>query len=53
MHTYYIYIMTNKRNTVLYIGVTQNLECRVWKHKNKIKPGFTRQYNITKLIYYE
>jgi len=50
---YYIYIMTNKRNTVLYTGVTNNLEERVSQHKNKLKKGFTSKYNINKLVYYE
>lgn len=53
MGTYYVYIMTNIRNTVLYIGVTRNLEYRIWEHKNKIHPGFTNRYNITKLVYFE
>ncbi|MFZ6035627.1 MAG: GIY-YIG nuclease family protein [Patescibacteria group bacterium] len=53
MYSYYVYIMTNKRNNVLYIGVTRNLEYRVWEHKNKIKPGFTSRYKINKLVYYE
>ena len=50
---YYTYIMANKRNTVLYIGTSRNLEYRVWEHKHKIIQGFTSRYNITKLIYYE
>ena len=49
---YYVYIMTNKSKTV-YTGVTDNLERRVYEHKNKLIPGFTRKYNITKLVYYE
>ncbi|MBI5037396.1 MAG: GIY-YIG nuclease family protein [Candidatus Kerfeldbacteria bacterium] len=53
MYTYYVYIMTNKRNHILYIGVTRNLEYRVWEHKNKAKPGFTSRYNVTNLVYYE
>jgi putative endonuclease len=52
MKTYYVYIMTNKSGT-LYTGVTNNLERRVYEHKNKLMPGFTSKYNITKLIYYE
>jgi len=51
--TYYVYILTNKRNTVLYIGVTNNLERRVFEHKNKLVKGFTSKYNINKLVYYE
>ena len=51
--TYYVYIMTNKRHTVLYTGVTSNLPKRVWEHKEKAVEGFTKRYNITKLVYYE
>ena len=51
--TYYIYIMTNKGNKVLYTGVTNNLERRVYEHKNKLVKGFTSQYNICKLVYFE
>jgi len=50
---YYIYIMTNKRNTVLYTGVTNDLKRRVYEHKEKLAAGFTKQYNIAKLVYYE
>jgi putative endonuclease len=50
---YYIYIMTNKSNTVLYTGVTDDLKKRVYEHKEKIVGGFTKKYNIDKLIYYE
>ena len=52
MKQYYIYIMTNNSKT-LYIGVTNNLQRRVYEHKNKLIEGFTKRYNITKLIYYE
>ena len=45
--------MTNKRNTVLYTGVTNNLIRRVYEHKEKMIDGFTKKYNITKLVYYE
>ena len=52
---YYIYILTNKHNKVLYIGVTNNLLKRVWEHKTKINKAssFTKKYNIDKLVYYE
>ena len=48
-----VYIMTNRTNKVLYIGVTSNLPGRVYQHKNKELPGFTAKYNCTKLVYYE
>ena len=50
---YYIYIMTNKWNNVLYTGITNDLKRRVFEHKNKIIKGFTERYNINKLVYYE
>lgn len=53
MHDYYIYMITNKSNRVLYTGVTKNLERRVFEHKNKSAPGFAQRYNLTKLVYYE
>ena len=49
----YVYIMTNKFNTVLYTGVTSDLKKRVWQHKEKLADGFTQRYNVTKLVYYE
>jgi putative endonuclease len=49
---YYVYIMTNRSKT-LYTGVTNDLERRVYGHKNKLIPGFTSKYNITQLVYYE
>ena len=52
MREYYAYIMTNRSGT-LYIGVTNDLERRVFEHKQKLVPGFTSQYNIGRLIYYE
>ncbi len=52
MKQYYIYIMTNRSRT-LYTGVTNNLERRVYEHKQKLIPGFTQKYNITILVYYE
>jgi len=50
---YYVYVMTNSRNTVIYVGVTNDLIRRVYEHKEKLADGFTRRYNITKLVYYE
>ena len=50
---YYVYILTNKRNGTLYVGVTNDLERRIFEHKNKIIKGFTEKYNIDKLVYYE
>jgi len=50
---YYVYIMTNKNNTVLYTGVTSDLKKRIYEHKEKLVKGFTKRYNITKLVYYE
>ncbi len=52
-HNYYVYIMTNKINTVLYVGVTDNLIRRVYEHKTKVIKGFTEKYNINKLVYFE
>lgn len=45
--------MTNENNTVIYIGITNNLKGRVFQHKNKIIKGFTEKYNTVKLVYYE
>jgi len=50
---YYVYIMTSKHKKVLYTGVTNNLKKRVYEHKTKSVPGFTKKYNINSLIYYE
>ena len=50
---YYVYILTNKLNEVLYIGVTNDLIRRIFEHKNKLVKGFTEKYNLTKLVYYE
>ena len=51
--TYSVYILTNYLNTTFYIGVTNNLEKRIWEHKNKIVKGFTSKYSVDKLGYYE
>ena len=50
---FYVYILTNKRNTVLYIGVTNNIKRRLEEHKNKDRKGFATKYNTDKLIYVE
>jgi putative endonuclease len=50
---YYTYILTNKNNTVLYIGVTNDLERRVAEHRSGKIPGFTQKYNCHKLVYFE
>ncbi|OGK25823.1 hypothetical protein A3A46_00210 [Candidatus Roizmanbacteria bacterium RIFCSPLOWO2_01_FULL_37_13] len=50
---YFIYIATNKTNTVLYTGITNNLVKRIYQHKNKIVSSFSSKYNINKLVYYE
>ena len=50
---YHVYILTNKGHSVLYIGVTNNLERRIYEHKNHLIPGFTDRYNVDKLVYFE
>ena len=50
---YFVYILTNKTNKVLYTGVTNNLERRLYEHKNHLVDGFSSKYNTTKLVYYE
>lgn len=51
--SYYIYLLTNWNNKVIYVGVTNNLSRRVYEHKNKLIPGFTSKYNLNKLVYFE
>jgi len=53
VHIYYVYILTNKNNTLLYTGVTNDLVRRIHEHKKKLIKGFTQRYNTDKLIYYE
>ena len=50
---FYVYILANKRNGTLYLGVTSNLVKRVWQHKNGWVEGFTKKYGIKMLVYYE
>ena len=50
---YYVYILTNKYNRVLYTGVTNDLERRLYEHKNKVVKGFTNRYNVDKLVHFE
>ncbi|KJS22433.1 MAG: excinuclease ABC subunit C [Clostridiaceae bacterium BRH_c20a] len=50
---YYVYLMTNIKNNVLYTGITSNLKRRIYEHREKLAEGFTKKYNINKLVYYE
>ena len=50
---YYVYILTNWNNKVMYIGVTNDLARRVYEHRNKMVDGFTKKYNVSKLVYFE
>jgi putative endonuclease len=50
---FFVYIITNKNNTVLYTGVTSDLIKRIYQHKNKTVKGFSKKYNLEKLAYYE
>ncbi len=50
---YYVYILTDKNNSTLYIGQTNDLKRRIYEHKNKLADGFTKRYNVDKLVYYE
>ncbi|MDQ7818204.1 MAG: GIY-YIG nuclease family protein [Melioribacteraceae bacterium] len=53
MHQYYVYILASKKNSTLYIGVTNNLKRRIYEHKKGLKEGFTKKYNVKTLVYYE
>ena len=50
---YYVYILTNKTHSVLYIGVTNDLKRRIYEHKNGVLEGFTKNYHVNQLMYYE
>ena len=50
---YYVYLLTNWNNKVIYVGVTNDLSRRIYEHKNKLIPGFSKKYNLSKLVYFE
>ncbi len=50
---FYVYILTNYNNKVMYIGVTNSLERRIYEHCNELFEGFTKKYHVHKLVYYE
>ena len=52
-HNYYVYILTNRFHTVLYVGVSKDLRKRMFEHKQKLNKGFSKKYNLEKLVYYE
>lgn len=51
--TYYVYLVTNWNNKVIYVDITNDLERRIYEHKEKFVKGFTEKYNVNKLVYYE
>ena len=53
MKDYYVYIMTNRYNNVMYIGITNDLKRRVYEHKTGVFEGFTKKYDVHKLVYFE
>lgn len=53
MTNYFVYILASKRNGTLYIGVTNNIERRIWEHKEGLVKGFTKQYGVHRLVYVE
>ena len=53
MNTYYVYMLTNEYNNVLYVGVTNDLKRRVYEHQSRLIEGFTQKYNVHKLVWYE
>ncbi|GGH43870.1 excinuclease ABC subunit C [Mangrovimonas yunxiaonensis] len=52
-YQFYVYILSNKKNGTLYIGMTNDLERRMFEHKNKLRAGFTKKYELDKLVYFE
>jgi putative endonuclease len=50
---FYVYILASKRNGTVYVGMTDDLVKRVWQHRNNIIPGFTKQYGVKSLVWYE
>ncbi|PHS28132.1 MAG: GIY-YIG nuclease [Robiginitomaculum sp.] len=50
---FYVYILASQPNGTLYVGATDNLVERVWQHKNKVVPGFTKKYDVTRLVWFE
>ena len=52
-HQYYVYLLSNKKNGTLYIGMTNDLERRIFEHKNKLIAGFSKNYSLDKLVYFE
>ena len=52
-YQFYVYILTNKKNGTLYIGMTNELERRLFEHKNRLIDGFTKKYGLDKLVYFE
>ena len=53
MEKFFVYILSNQHHTVFYVGFTDDLERRVFEHKNKLLKGFTEKYNVDKLLYFE
>ena len=53
MGSYYVYILTNWKGNVMYIGVTNDLERRLYEHKQELVEGFTKRYHVHKLVYFE
>ena len=50
---YYVYLLANWNNKVMYVGISNNLERRIYEHKEKVVKGFTEKYNVNKLVYFE